>query len=277
MLIKAEGADTQFAVGDSLVPLTGEQAVLSMPGNRTLMFTTRGGRARRSWRFISSRSGSKNFRPNWGASGAPDFFDKPAGAISPRIRRLAMDLAAVMMADPGANSTQEQLLSDLMIAVIERFTPWRAMARPAQGIAAETAPLRLAHPPRRAIDAARRRTSFTTSTRWRERPGCRGRISTGQFERSTRMTPHVYLNVLRMELAVNSVVHGERQSGRGQRRPRLQRAAPLHAFFPRSHRGQPEPIPQTSRGWGRRLPPELNKETFGKRLRPAHIVRPAGP
>ena len=40
-----------------------------------------------------------------------------------------MDLAAVMLADPGANSAQEQLLSDLMISVIERFTPWRTLSR----------------------------------------------------------------------------------------------------------------------------------------------------
>jgi len=46
-----------------------------------------------------------------------------------------------------------------------------------------------------------------------------------QFERSTRMTPHVYLNVLRMELAVNSVVHADDSLGavsdRGRRQPRV--------------------------------------------------------
>jgi len=45
-----------------------------------------------------------------------------------------MDLAAVMLADPGANSAQEQLLSDLMISVIERFTPWRTLARSLQDV-----------------------------------------------------------------------------------------------------------------------------------------------
>ncbi len=85
VLIKAEGADTQFAVGDSLVPLTGEQAVLvnawephayvhDQKRPRTIILA-----------LYIEPAWLKTFRPNWAASGAPDFFDKPAGEISPRI------------------------------------------------------------------------------------------------------------------------------------------------------------------------------------------------
>jgi AraC-like DNA-binding protein len=205
VLIKAEGADTQFAVGERLVPLTGEQAVLvnawephayvhDQKRPRTIILA-----------LYIEPVWLKTFRPNWAASGAPDFFDKPAGAVSPRIRRLAMDLAAVMMADPGANSTQEQLLSDLMIAVIERFTPWRA-TRPAQGIAAERH--RFDWRIRRAVQVMRAEPHVAHDINALAREAGLSRAHFfRQFERSTRMTPHVYLNVLRMELAVNSVVH----------------------------------------------------------------------
>jgi AraC-like DNA-binding protein len=208
VLIKAEGADTQFAVGDSLVPLTGEQAVLvnawephayvhDQKRPRTIILA-----------LYIEPVWLETFRPNWAASGAPDFFDKPAGAVSPRIRRLAMDLAAVMMADPGANSTQEELLSDLMIAVIERFTPWRAMARPSHSIAADRQ--RFDWRIRRAVQFMRTapHIAHDINTLAREARLSRAHFYR-QFERSTRMTPHVYLNVLRMELAVNSVVHAD--------------------------------------------------------------------
>lgn len=206
VLIKADGADTQFAVGDNLVQLTDQQAVLINAWEphayvhykerpRTIILA-----------LYIEPEWLKTFRPNWAASGASGFFEKPAGEVSPRIRRLSMDLATIMLADPGAGSEQEQLLSDLMIAVIERFTPWQTVSR-------------------RLADVDRNRDRFD----WRIRRAVNLIRVTPQaahdvdslakeaglsrahfyrlFERSTRMTPHVYLNLLRMELAVKSVVH----------------------------------------------------------------------
>jgi AraC-like DNA-binding protein len=208
VLIKAEGADTQFAVGDSLVQLTGEQAVLvnawephayvhDQKRPRTIILA-----------LYIEPVWLRTFRPNWAASGAPDFFDKPAGAVSWRIRRLAMDLAAVMMADPGANSTQEELLSGLMIAVIERFTAWRTMARPSPGISADRQ--RFDWRIRRAVHLMQAAPHLAHDINMLAREAGLSRAHFyRQFERSTRMTPHVYLNVLRMELAVNSVVHAD--------------------------------------------------------------------
>jgi AraC-like DNA-binding protein len=205
VLIKAEGADTQFAVGERLVPLTGEQAVLVNAWEPHAYVHDQKRPRTTILALYIEPIWLKTFRPNWAASGAPDFFDKPAGAVSPRIRRLAMDLAAVMMADPGANSTQEELLSDLMIAVIERFTAWRTMARPAPGIAADRQ--RFDWRIRRAVQLMRAapHAAHDINTLAREAGLSRAHFYR-QFERSTRMTPHVYLNVLRMELAVNSVV-----------------------------------------------------------------------
>ena len=134
VLIKADGADTQFSVGDALVPLTDTQAVLINTWEPHAYVHDRNRPRTIILALYIEPDWLKNFRPNWAASGAPGFFEKPAGEVSPRIRWLAMDLAAVMLADPGANSAQEQLLSDLMISVIERFTPWRTLARSLQDV-----------------------------------------------------------------------------------------------------------------------------------------------
>lgn len=208
VLIKASGADTHFAVGDDLVPLTDTQAVLvntwqphayvhDLTRPRTIILA-----------LYIEPTWLKNFRPNWAASGAYGFFEQPAGELSPRIRRLSMDLAAVMLDDPAANSTQEQLLSDLMISIIERFTPWRSLSRmlPRLDSAQKPSDWRI----RRAInliqgdpgavrdvDALAREVGLSRAHFYR------------LFERSTQMTPHIYVNLLRMELAVKTVVHSE--------------------------------------------------------------------
>jgi AraC family transcriptional regulator len=206
VLIKADGADTQFAVGDQMVPLTDTQAVLintwephayvhDQTRPRTIILA-----------LYIEPEWLKNFRPNWAASGAPGFFEKPAGDVSPRIRRLAMDLSTVMMADPGAKSTQEQLLSDLMISVIERFTPWRTLSRRLQDIDRSRFDWRI----KRAVDLIRLnpQASFDVETMAKEAGLSRAHFYR-MFEQSTRMTPHVYLNLVRMELAVRSVVRSE--------------------------------------------------------------------
>ena len=64
------------------------------------------------------------------------FFEQPSGEISPRIRQLTLHLAADMMAHPDALHAHEQALSDLMIAVIERFTPWRSFPNSIRGMSA---------------------------------------------------------------------------------------------------------------------------------------------
>jgi AraC family transcriptional regulator len=208
VLIKADGADTQFSVGDKLVPLTDMQAVLintwephayvhdqSRP--RTIILA-----------LYIEPAWLKTFRPNWAASGAPGFFEKPAGEVSPRIRRLAMDLAAVMLADPGANYAHEQLLSDLMISVIERFTPWRTLSRRLADMDNNRG--RFDWRIRRAVNLIRIEPQMARDVNSLAKESGLSRAHFYRlFERSTRMTPHVYLNLLRMELAVKSVMHAQ--------------------------------------------------------------------
>jgi AraC family transcriptional regulator len=206
VLIKADGADTQFSVGDNLVSLTDRQAVLintwephayvhDQNRPRTIILA-----------LYIEPSWLKIFRPNWAASGAPGFFERPAGDVSPRIRRLAMDLAAVMLADPGANSTHEQLLSDLMISVIERFTPWRSLSRRLADV--DRSRSRFDWRIRRAVNMIRIDPQSARDVNSLARESGLSRAHFYRlFERSTRMTPHVYVNLLRMELAVKSVMH----------------------------------------------------------------------
>jgi AraC family transcriptional regulator len=208
VLIKASGADTHFAVGDDLVPLTDTQAVLVNTWQpHAYVHDVRRPRTIILALYIEP-TWLKNFRPNWAASGIHGFFERPAGELSPRIRKLSMDLAAVMLDDPAANSTQEQLLSDMMISIIERFTPWRSLTRSLARL--DTTQNQSDWRIRRAIslvqsdpgaardvDALAKEVGLSRAHFYR------------LFERSTQMSPHLYVNLLRMELAVRTVVHGE--------------------------------------------------------------------
>ncbi len=205
VLIKAEGADTQFSVGDSLVRLTDTQAVLVNAWEpHAYVHDPRQPRTVILALYIEPEW-LRRFRPGWGAAALRRFFERPAGALSPRIRRLAMDLATLMVSDPTAGGLQEQLLSDLMISVIERFTPWREFTRSLRVYAdIETFDWRI----KRAIELIQQQPHASRDTAGLAREVGLSRAQFYRlFERSTRMTPHVYLNLLRMELAVNSVVY----------------------------------------------------------------------
>lgn len=209
VLIKVEGADTQFAVGDSLVRLTDRDAVLINAWEPHAYVHDRERPRTIILALYIEPEWLKTFRPNWIASGAPGFFDKLGGDVSPRIRHLALDLAAVMMADPGAGPAQEHLLSDLMIAVIERFTPWRTVSSLPNPLFQDLArghdgfDWRI----RRAVNQIRREPQTARGVTGLARQSGLSRAHFYRlFERSTRMTPHVYLNLLRTERAVNSVM-----------------------------------------------------------------------
>jgi len=207
VLIKASGADTQFAVGDNLVPLTDTQAVLINTWEPHAYVHYQERPRTTILALYIEPDWLKSFRPNWGASGAPSFFERPAGEVSPRIRRLSMDLAAQMLADSTAEAT-EILLSDLMISIIERFTPWRAMSSLLRDFEAKHAQFdwRI----RRAINVIRSDPKIAPDVSALAREAGLSRAHFYRlFERSTRMTPHLYVNLFRMELAVKTVVHSE--------------------------------------------------------------------
>jgi AraC-like DNA-binding protein len=204
VLIKVDGADTQFSVGRDSVALDDHQAVLinAWEAHAYVHLPERPGTTILA--LYIEPEWLKNLRPNWIAGGAPDFFARPAGEVSPRIRSLAMDLAALMMAEPGADAAQQRLLGDLMIAVIERFTSWRTLSPwlcdidRGQGLDWRVQRMlrliRLDPRMARDVNSLAKECGLSRAHFYR------------LFERSTRMTPHVYVNLLRTELAVTSVV-----------------------------------------------------------------------
>jgi AraC-like DNA-binding protein len=215
VLIKVEGADTQFSVGREAVPLSDRQAVVINAWESHAYVHIKDSPRTVILALYIEPEWLRTFRPNWIASGAAGFFDQPAGHLPPRIRRLALDLAAVMVAEPGAHAAQEQLLGDLMIAVIERFTPWRTLTPRRDGLGDRLGERlgdirgagRLDWRIQRMVRLIRRdpRDARDVNALARESGLSRAHFYR-LFEQSTRMTPHVYVNLLRTELAVASVV-----------------------------------------------------------------------
>lgn len=205
VLLKVEGADTQFLVGDTVVPLNDTSAVMvdgwqphayvhSPSRPRTLILA-----------LYVEPQWLKAFRPAWAASGSPGFFAQPCGEISPRIRQLARDLAADMLARPDGRGEHEALLSDLMIAVIERFTPWRSFSSSLRAMNTSPSPdWRI----RRVAETMRTDVSRNVDVNVLAKEAGLSRAHFFRlFESSIGVPPRVYLNVVRLERAVQAVVN----------------------------------------------------------------------
>ncbi len=206
VLLKVEGGDTQFQVDDAMHPLTDHAAVLvngwqphsyvHVPNRpRTLILALY---IEPEWLQI--------FRPGWVASGGPGFFSQPSGQISPRIRSLAMNLAADMMAHPDCGTAHEEMPPVLMIAVIERSAPGRSFPASTRErrAAAEPTDWRI----RRVIAAMRRENNKPEDINgWAKQAGLSRAHFFRLFEASIGVPPKVYLNVLKMERAVDLVLN----------------------------------------------------------------------
>lgn len=205
VLLKVEGADTQFTVGDELVQLTDNQAVLV---NAWVPHAYVHNESRPRTTILALYIEPKwltMFRHNWSVATAPSLFEKPGGEITPEIRELAMNLATVMVAEPQSTSTHEELLAKLMIAVIERFTRWQTVTHSLTAFAAERGQMdwRI----RRAVDLMREAPSGPIDLGVIAKESGLSRAHFYRlFQSSTNLTPNVYLNMLRVEIAVRSIV-----------------------------------------------------------------------
>ena len=204
VLLKVEGADTQFVVGDTVYPLTNQTAVL-VNGWQPHSYVHEPERPRTViLALYIEPEWLMAFRPGWAASGAPGFFSHPSGDVSPRIRGLTMNLTADMMARPEARGAHEAALSDLMIAVIERFTPWRSFSASIREMNIASGDWRI-----RKIAASMRaetRRGVALDTLAKEAGLSRSHFFR-LFESSIGVPPKVYLNVVRMEQAVDAVLN----------------------------------------------------------------------
>jgi AraC-like DNA-binding protein len=206
VLLKVEGGDTQFLIDDVICPLTDDSAIL-VNGWQPHSYVHVPDRPRTvilalyiepEWLQI--------FRPGWVASGGPGFFSQPTGEISPRIRGLAMNLAADMMTRPDCQTAHEETLSELMIAVIERFSPWKSFPASIRELRAASASgdWRI----RRVVAAMRREiTEREDIGGWAKQAGLSRAHFFRLFESSIGVPPKVYMNVLKMERAVELVLN----------------------------------------------------------------------
>ncbi|GGF70054.1 transcriptional regulator [Azorhizobium oxalatiphilum] len=254
VLLKVEGADTAFAVGDTLVPLNDRTAVL-VDGWEPHAYVHDPNRPKTIiLALYIEPDWLKVFRPGWAASGVPGFFEQPCGEISPRIRTLTHDLAEEMMTRPEAATVHETLLTDLMIAVVERFTAWRSFSSIRQLDGARRMDWRI----RRVLEGIRANPGAEIDAATLARGAGLSRAHFFRlFEASTNVPPRIYLNSIRVEAAVSAVV--DEDGNFSDISDRLGFSAPSHftRFF-REHTGvTPSDFRTTSRlagstptGWG---------------------------
>jgi AraC-like DNA-binding protein len=233
VLLKVEGADTQFAVGDRVYPLTDTTAVL-VDGWKPHAYVHDPNRPRTLiLALYVEPQWLKEFRPGWAASGGPGFFVRPSGEVSPRIRELTMALAADMMTRPDCVKDHEALLSDLMIAVIERFTPWREFPASIREMSATGRDWRI----RRAAEAMRADGGRCMNIdSFAKEAGLSRAHFFRLFESSIGLPPKVYLNVVRMEQAFDAVLHQDASVSAISARLGFTEPAHFTRFF-RSHAG----------------------------------------
>ena len=201
------------------------------------MSMMRANRAASSSRSTSSPGGFPAFGRTGRASAAPGFFARHSDWITPRIRRRADELAALMVAAPAAGRTQEALISALMIDVIdviERYAPWRTASLGQLGCRG-----RVDYRIRRALaliegDAA---GAYDMKGLAREVGLSRAHFFR-LFGKAVDVSPRVFLNTLRMESAVAEVMEGNVRMADVS--DRLGFSAPAHftRFF-RDHAGAP--------------------------------------
>ncbi len=207
VLLKVEGADTQFLVRDRIAHLTDESAVLVNAWEphaydhdptrpKTVILAL----------YIEPHW-LGHFRPNWAASNAPDFFEETVGAITPGIRRMAGLLAGAMVHAPDETAMYEELLGRLMIALIERFTAWKALPHSIRSLA-----------DRGMMDYRIRKAVRRIEAVPGEIPGMNELardvgLSRAHFfrlfESNMGVSPRIYLNVQRLERAVELVAEGD--------------------------------------------------------------------
>lgn len=211
VLLKVDGDDTRFMVGDRVVPLTDTLAVLVNAWEPHAYVHNPNRRNALILALYIEPDWLRAFRPNWAASSAPGFFEQSAGETTPRIRRLALDLAAEMVHEPDARKHQEQRLSELMLAVIERFTPWRTVGASLRSMSRKAG---VDWRVRNTITRMRRDPSARLSIADLSRTAGMSRAHFFRtFEHATGVTPHVFMNMLKVEMAVAAVIGSDAPLG----------------------------------------------------------------
>lgn len=234
VLLKVDGADTRFLVGDAVAPLSDDTAVLinawtphayvhDPAAPRTLILA-----------LYIEPSWLAQFRSNWMASGGAGFFSAPVGTITPQIRAATVELATSMVHAPTSTEQHEKLLAELMLATIERFSEWRSLgAGLRQAAQSQSIDWRI----RKAISVIKSEPGkIDNIERLADAAGMSRANFFRVFEASTGVTPRVFLNVLRLEIAAHSAAHSQESFGALSERLGFSSQAHFTRFF-RNHAG----------------------------------------
>ena len=236
VLLKVDGWDTSFLVGDGVAHLTDESAVLINAWSPHAYVHRPGAPRTIILALYIEPAWLAQFRSNWLVSGDADFFPATSGAITPRIRKLTIELSASMVHAPTAVDDHEAMLGELMIAVIERFTEWRSVGASLREAARQTS---VDWRVRKAIQLMRRDPCAGLSAdRLAQEAGMSRANFFRVFESSTGVTPRVFLNVVRLELAVAAAVGSDVSFGDLSERLGFSAQAHFTRFF-RDHAGVP--------------------------------------
>lgn len=207
ILLKAGGADTAFVVRGERAPLTAESAVLvnawehhayahdTPPGERTLILALY---IEPAWLADLQRSLAMTAHPR--------FFPKSCVAVSAATQRIIQEFVLEMWwAYEMSPARMEELLFNLIVAVIESFTDWRDLA----SLLRMKPPVAMDPRVRQAIALMREDLARDLDVdALARRCGLSRAHFFALFQRDTQVTPLVYSNVLRFEAAVRRLSRG---------------------------------------------------------------------
>jgi transcriptional regulator GlxA family with amidase domain len=108
------------------------------------------------------------------------------------------------MTRPECRAAHEEMLSELMIAVIERFTPWKSFPASIRELRTASGDWRI----RRVVAAMRGEIGEANGIAgWAKQAGLSRAHFFRLFEESIGVPPKVYMNVIRMERAMELVLN----------------------------------------------------------------------
>jgi AraC family transcriptional regulator len=212
ILIKTGGSDSAFVVRGERAPLTDERAVLVNawehhayehalpPGERTLILALY---IEPGWLAELQRS--------LALSGHPRFFTQSSIHITAATRKIAEEFVLELWwGDEMSPSRLEELLFNLVIAVVETYSGWRDLI----SLLRSNPPVAMDARIRQSISLMKQDIAHELDVDvLAARAGLSRTHYFALFQRDTRVTPLVYANVLRFEAAVERLTNSQQPVG----------------------------------------------------------------
>ena len=212
ILIKAGGADSAFRVSGERAPLTDDLVVLvNAWEHHTYLHTVAPGAHTLILALYIETNWLTDLHRSLALSGHPRFFPQRCVRISQATRKIIEEFVLELWwADEVAPARLEDLLFNLIIAMIESYTGWRDLVS-----------LLRSKPPTAMDPRIREAIALMRNDPAQELDMDALAMGIGLsrahffslFRRDTRVTPLVYANALRFEAAVDRLTHGTESVG----------------------------------------------------------------